>query len=550
VLDLCATMASITVCKQQVVYVDEPLAGPDGRGYHAAAIEERFIPLKRIPSARPVSLTNNGVTFVKFPRGIEFPYHGNTYTGVYVGANGGLRLTSGTIPASNVVSLPTTSGGSAPHISPFWDALDVESGGRVWTLYQGDRFIVSWEDVAHATGGGDTISFQAHLFFDGRIEFHYADTDFNGTGVDDGASATIGTQSPTGLTGLVASANSSSLLGNTKALAFAQAGCLASALRVSDDTPCTPNLAVQNIAVAEACGDRESPVAMPSLPTLCRLPEEAFIRGTIEDASGSHIVVADELKLPPGAHTVEWAVYEPIDSPTGLSYAPLTRMFSQEIEVQEVRSAALCCADSQTRHTLTSSNNIASYGAAGPQPVCVEALSGNDQISAGSSDDVLMGNEMGDTLSGGGGADRVYGGSGDDTCYGGSGDDIVYGDGGEDSLFGDAGADELRGGPDDDELDGGDDADTLIPGSGLDTVLGDDGDDVIVILHACELESGEVLNGGSGTDRLLLPAGMDLSDLTTAGVTVLGIESTAEVDPYAYGVSDCDTQGDLAISED
>jgi Ca2+-binding RTX toxin-like protein len=105
---------------------------------------------------------------------------------------------------------------------------------------------------------------------------------------------------------------------------------------------------------------------------------------------------------------------------------------------------------------------------------------------------------------------QVYGEGGDDTLLvvrtgstlaqpgftldGGLGDDLIRGGDARDFLIGGEGSDRLEGGNDDDILNGGLDRDR---------VLGEGGNDLLIAIDG-EVEPGEVLDGGTGTDRLFL----------------------------------------------
>ena len=78
-----------------------------------------------------------------------------------------------------------------------------------------------------------------------------------------------------------------------------------------------------------------------------------------------------------------------------------------------------------------------------------------------------------------GGNDTVSAGLGDDTVYAGSGDDSVDGGEGDDSILGQGGNDTLDGGHGDDSILGGSDADLIFGSSGNDTIAGGDGADTI-----------------------------------------------------------------------
>lgn len=95
---------------------------------------------------------------------------------------------------------------------------------------------------------------------------------------------------------------------------------------------------------------------------------------------------------------------------------------------------------------------------------------------------------------------------------------------GNDACYGDAGSD------------------VLVPGSGTDSAHGGSGNDELVVLHICELEAGDVLDGGEGSDVLWLPEGLELAGLDDLGVTVANVESIGVVAEHAFGVSDCAPQ--------
>lgn len=100
-----------------------------------------------------------------------------------------------------------------------------------------------------------------------------------------------------------------------------------------------------------------------------------------------------------------------------------------------------------------------------------------------------------DTLTGAGGGDRLLGGGGHDSLDGGGGHDRLEGGTGNDTLSGGAGRDQLLGGSGDD---------VLRPGFGRDVVRAGAGDDILRIEEDEEVEYGEILDGGSGFDTLVI----------------------------------------------
>lgn len=160
--------------------------------------------------------------------------------------------------------------------------------------------------------------------------------------------------------------------------------------------------------------------------------------------------------------------------------------------------------------------------------VQVAAGSGQDDVILGlkaatvwgqGGDDAIRGSTSDDRLDGGPGNDQISGGWGDDLLVGASGDDILEGENGSDRLFGGAGDDVIKA---DAPLSLWFGDDYIMPGPGKDLVLAGGGDDTVVLYDLCEVEAGEELYGGLGTDTLVSP--VSLAVLEAAGVSVHGFE--------------------------
>jgi hypothetical protein len=136
---------------------------------------------------------------------------------------------------------------------------------------------------------------------------------------------------------------------------------------------------------------------------------------------------------------------------------------------------------------------------------CVAGLAGDDILNGGNQKDVLFG---------GPGNDRLEGGNSGDVLYGGLGDDVLEASNGKDTV--------LNGGPGDDIIMGGNGKDVIRGGAGRDELYGGKGNDVFVIASACEAPSGEVIDGGEGTDRVESP--LTREQLTARGVILRNIE--------------------------
>ncbi|MCO4768472.1 MAG: proprotein convertase P-domain-containing protein [Deltaproteobacteria bacterium] len=207
--------------------------GPDSSGYLWSSAPYDFVVLDPAAGGLGTVESITGSSFeidVALPWAGGFSFYGNSYTDITVSEEGGITMGAGGNMFGGNGSLPDTSSSSAD-IAVFWDELDAwdfgasSSNGGLFTYYDSaaDRFIVSWENVSE--GGDDaTLSFQAHLYGNGEITFHYADVtseDFisSSTGVDNnsfGNSATVGIQDFTG--GTAASGNALQISYNTPSL--------------------------------------------------------------------------------------------------------------------------------------------------------------------------------------------------------------------------------------------------------------------------------------------------------------------------------------------
>lgn len=154
----------------------------------------------------------------------DIPFFGTSYDELVVGNNGGiLPGSSGDVGFTNA-PLPAAFYPSGA-IFPFWDDIDNETGNVYWKEYLADGdgstycpisiptsprcVIVQWRDRPHWDYVG-SATFSAALFDDGNIVFQYQDVTFGDALFDNGVSATVGIQSPTGQS-LQYSSNTASL---------------------------------------------------------------------------------------------------------------------------------------------------------------------------------------------------------------------------------------------------------------------------------------------------------------------------------------------------
>ena len=143
---------------------------------------------------------------------------------------------------------------------------------------------------------------------------------------------------------------------------------------------------------------------------------------------------------------------------------------------------------------------ISAYDSLNPG-ITVTGTSGNDTLTGGTGNDTIYGESGNDTINAGAGNDTInLGTTGTSVVHGGDGDDTINAISGNNTLYGDGGNDNIYGGSGNDTIYGGTGGNNLYGGSGTNTYVFGGGDDVI---HS----------GGSG-DKIVLPSGIDLSDLT------------------------------------
>jgi Ca2+-binding RTX toxin-like protein len=92
---------------------------------------------------------------------------------------------------------------------------------------------------------------------------------------------------------------------------------------------------------------------------------------------------------------------------------------------------------------------------------------------------------------------------------------IIDGDDGADTITGSAGKDLINGGAGNDVINGGAGNDTIMGGAGNDTLSGGDGNDTFLMAAITDIGATESIDGGAGTDRLVL---LDNAVVTTATI--------------------------------
>ncbi|MBN2505259.1 MAG: S8 family serine peptidase [Verrucomicrobia bacterium] len=170
-----------------------------------------------------LSLDNDGVSAAQaLP--FAFDYYGQSYSQLYVGANGLLGFDPAGMTLAANTDLPNP---AAPNnvICPFWDDLNPAAGGTVHLGTAGDpphrQVVVSWVDVRYATFPPANYSFQVLLEETTHaIRFQYLSVS-PGRGIGtEGRSATVGVEHADGTVAARYACNGSTLLANSTALRF------------------------------------------------------------------------------------------------------------------------------------------------------------------------------------------------------------------------------------------------------------------------------------------------------------------------------------------
>src|SRR5262245_57604247 len=168
-----------------------------GGAYEAAAVASDF---EDISGTGMVigGLTNQDDASVSIPIGFTFPFYGAGQTTVFVSSNGLLTFVMANSAFTNA-DLTTTPAQAS--IAPFWDDLHTGGGSASSNVFfevlgsgPNQRLTIQWNQIRFFSGGaaGDTLTFQAQLFADGRIRFNYQDLASGAATGNNGASATVG----------------------------------------------------------------------------------------------------------------------------------------------------------------------------------------------------------------------------------------------------------------------------------------------------------------------------------------------------------------------
>lgn len=133
----------------------------------------------------------------------------------------------------------------------------------------------------------------------------------------------------------------------------------------------------------------------------------------------------------------------------------------------------------------------------------------------------------------------IFGTNGNDVINGAADDDFISGgpQGGDPAL--EIGDDEINGGGGNDTILGHGGNDVLIGGAGTDSLFGNEGEDVFVVEYWEDLPAGEIYDGGTGTDTILVSVsnyqGFDFAPLTLSSIEALRFNTSAGTRSFFSG---------------
>lgn len=112
----------------------------------------------------PLVLSDDGSAAVSLSGGQTVGLFGVSYGTIHVNANGNITFGSGDSQWNESLS----SHFGRPRISVLWDDFNPPNGGTISYRQLSDRLAVTWQNVPQY-GSSDSNTFQAELYFDGRI---------------------------------------------------------------------------------------------------------------------------------------------------------------------------------------------------------------------------------------------------------------------------------------------------------------------------------------------------------------------------------------------
>ncbi len=222
------------------------LLGPSTAHAQTPPDPERYYSINRVPGhfidislagARVDAARLDEGGFAGIPIGFEFQFFGTVQSSVSITSNGYLSFSPGVSPLNQ--PLPTTDALNGL-IAPFWDDLNPQLNPDSAVLYQtvgeapNRSFIVQWSAVPLKVEPDSRLTFEVVLFEGAHeIQFQYFTmedgTGATGTGRASGLSASVGIESPDGVSGAQIGFNRGGLVASGTGFALTLGGTAFSA---------------------------------------------------------------------------------------------------------------------------------------------------------------------------------------------------------------------------------------------------------------------------------------------------------------------------------
>ena len=141
-----------------------------------------------------IPLNSDDQTLGPFPLPFAFSLYGNAFNTFNICSNGFLSFTS-TLDSYTNTPLPNA-GAPFNLVAPFWDDQNFAASGQAFSYFDGTKFIIEFQNVAHFSSGGP-YTYEVLLYPNGTIEYQYLS--MQSTRINE---ATIGIQNADGTDGL------------------------------------------------------------------------------------------------------------------------------------------------------------------------------------------------------------------------------------------------------------------------------------------------------------------------------------------------------------
>ncbi len=112
----------------------------------------------------------------------DFQFYNETFSTIYIGANGYLSFTDSSPSDYSNVPIPSGDSDNDYLIAPFWDDLYLPAGGHIYVESFGSYWVVEWLDIQHYPGSLLVGSFEVVLKNTGEIIFNYDNLSYTGGG--------------------------------------------------------------------------------------------------------------------------------------------------------------------------------------------------------------------------------------------------------------------------------------------------------------------------------------------------------------------------------